>query len=77
MNKSRINTLIQEQGIIIIAGSNGAGRGGHDIPEDVIRRRYEAGWTNFQQLYKKLVDTWVLYDNSGETPVLVDAGGKS
>jgi len=52
-------------------------QGGHGIPEDVVRRRYEAGWRNFQQLYKRLVDTWVLYDNSGETPVLVDAGGKS
>lgn len=52
-------------------------QGGHGIPEDVVRRRYEAGWRNFQQLYKGLVDTWVLSDNSGETPVLVDAGGKS
>jgi predicted ABC-type ATPase len=52
-------------------------QGGHGIPENVVRRRYEAGWRNFQQLYKGLVDTWVLYDNSGETPVLADAGGKS
>jgi predicted ABC-type ATPase len=52
-------------------------QGGHGIPEDVVRRRYEAGWRNFQQIYKKMVDTWVLYDSSGETPVLVDAGGKS
>jgi predicted ABC-type ATPase len=51
-------------------------QGGHDVPEDVIRRRYEAGWQNFQQIYRKLVDTWVLYDNSGETPFLMDAGGK-
>jgi predicted ABC-type ATPase len=51
-------------------------QGGHDIPEDVIRRRYEAGWKNFQEVYKDLVDTWVLYDNSGEQPVLVDAGEK-
>ncbi len=51
-------------------------QGGHGIPEDVIRRRYEAGWRNFQQIYRKLVDTWVVYDNSGETPVLVDSGGK-
>jgi predicted ABC-type ATPase len=51
-------------------------QGGHDVPEDVIRRRYEAGWRNFQQIYRKLVDTWVLYDNSGETPSLMDAGGK-
>ena len=51
-------------------------QGGHDIPEDIIRRRYEAGWKNFQELYKDLVDSWVLYDNSGSKPVLVDAGEK-
>jgi predicted ABC-type ATPase len=51
-------------------------QGGHGIPEDVVRRRYEAGWRNFQQTYRKLVDTWVVYDNSGETPVLVDSGGR-
>ena len=53
-----------------------ARQGGHDVPENVIRRRYEAGWKNFQQIYKKMVDTWVLYDNSGETPLMVDTGGK-
>jgi predicted ABC-type ATPase len=131
VNKGRINNLIREQRIIIIAGSNGAGkttfareflpkeagcpvfvnadliaaglspfepatvaiRAGRMMIEEIethVRenrgfafettlsgRRHEAGWRNFQQLYKKLVDTWVLYDNSGETPVLVDAGGKS
>ena len=51
-------------------------QGGHGVPEDVIRRRYEAGWRNFQQIYKISVDAWVLYDNSGETPLLVDAGGR-
>jgi predicted ABC-type ATPase len=51
-------------------------QGGHNIPEDIIRRRYEAGWKNFQEVYKGLVNAWVLYDNSGEKPVLLDAGGK-
>ena len=51
-------------------------QGGHNVPEDVIRRRYETGWRNFNEMYKNLVDTWVLYDNSGERPVLMDAGGK-
>jgi len=50
-------------------------QGGHRIPEDVIHRRYEAGWKNFQEVYKNLVDAWVLYDNSGEKSVLLDAGG--
>ena len=51
-------------------------QGGHAVPEDVIHRLYDAGWRNFQQIYKALVDTWVLYDNSGDTPILVDAGGR-
>ena len=50
-------------------------QGGHSVPEDVIRRRYDAGWRNFEQVYKRLVDTWILYDNSGERPFLLDAGG--
>jgi predicted ABC-type ATPase len=49
-------------------------QGGHDIPENVIRRRYAAGWKNFENLYKPLVNAWTLYDNSGETPVILDAG---
>jgi predicted ABC-type ATPase len=51
-------------------------QGGHSVPEDVIRRRYETGWRNFNGVFKNLVDTWVLYDNSGDRPVLMDAGGK-
>lgn len=54
-----------------------AKQGGHDVPEDVIRRRYEAGLKNFHDVYRGLVDSWVLYDNSGERPVLLDAGGNN
>jgi predicted ABC-type ATPase len=52
-------------------------QGGHGIPEDVIRRRFQLGWTNFHNRYKPLVDGWMLYDNSGESPVLIDKGEKS
>lgn len=48
--------------------------GGHNIPEDVIRRRYFSGWSNFENLYKTIVDEWVLVDNSGEWPVFIDEG---
>jgi predicted ABC-type ATPase len=51
-------------------------QGGHNISEDVIRRRYDAGWKNFQEVYRDLVDSWVLYDNSGKGPVLLEAGGR-
>jgi predicted ABC-type ATPase len=49
-------------------------QGGHNVPEDVIRRRYVTGWRNFQQKFKLLVDAWAHYDNSGERPVLVEQG---
>ena len=38
--------------------------GGHNIPIDVIRRRYRLGLSNFFNLYKDLVDTWALVDNA-------------
>ena len=45
--------------------------GGHNIPEDVVRRRYKRGRINLMQLYLPLCDTWVIYDNSGDEPHLV------
>ena len=48
--------------------------GGHNVPEDVVRRRFKTGWNNFETLYKNLVDEWVLVDNAGEWPILIDEG---
>lgn len=50
-------------------------QGGHHIPEAVIRRRFDAGWTNLNQHYKPVVDTWTVYDNSGDQPRLIDWSG--
>jgi predicted ABC-type ATPase len=47
-------------------------QGGHTIPEPVIRRRFAAGLTNFEQAYAPAVDAWALYDNAGPEPVLLD-----
>lgn len=47
-------------------------QGGHSIPEEVIRRRFTAGRTNFENLYKPLADAWALYDSSGRSPLLLD-----
>ena len=51
--------------------------GGHNVPEDVIRRRFDAGREHFESSYKPLADEWVLYDNSGEEPIRLDEGYKS
>ena len=51
-------------------------QGGHNIPVEVVRRRFVAGRANFDNIYRGLVDAWVLYDNSGTVPVLLDWGEK-
>lgn len=38
--------------------------GGHNIPEDIIRRRYYRGRKNFLELYSKIADYWIVYDNT-------------
>ena len=45
--------------------------GGHNIPEEFIRRRYERGRKNLTQLYLPLCDKWIVYDNSRDDPLLV------
>lgn len=52
-------------------------QGGHGVTKEVIKRRFKAGWRNFQHTYQPLVDAWILYDNAGDLPRYVDSGGKS
>jgi predicted ABC-type ATPase len=49
-------------------------QGGHHVDNSVIRRRFDKGRDNFHNIYKNLVDAWALYDNSAESPQLIDAG---
>ena len=49
-------------------------QGGHNIPEATIRRRFIAGRRLSESLYRDRVDQWVLYDNSGVLPVVLDHG---
>lgn len=49
-------------------------QGGHNVSSRVVRRRFDAGQRNFQDVYKYLVDNWEWYDNSGMTPQLISAG---
>lgn len=48
--------------------------GGHNIPEETIRRRYERGRINLIELYLPLCDSWMIYDNSYSQPQLIAAG---
>ncbi|MGB9197856.1 MAG: hypothetical protein WCB53_13120, partial [Terriglobales bacterium] len=46
-------------------------RGGHDVPEAVVRRRFERSIGNFLGLYRGLADRWTLFDNSGDAPAVI------
>jgi predicted ABC-type ATPase len=41
-------------------------RGGHAIPEAVIRRRYDRSLDNFFNIYVPFADSWLMLDNSLE-----------
>jgi predicted ABC-type ATPase len=49
--------------------------GGHDVPEQIIRRRHAAGLRNFATLYQPLANTWAVYDNSGPSSSIMIAQG--
>jgi predicted ABC-type ATPase len=49
--------------------------GGHNIPADVIRRRYDRGLFNLHNLYTSVCDRWIVVDNGTVTPRLISEGG--
>ena len=38
-------------------------RGGHSVPEETIRRRFDAGLQNFFELYRPLATSWEFHEN--------------
>ena len=50
--------------------------GGHNIPKEVVVRRYQAGIDNFFNIYMPCVDYWLLADNSETPRVIVAEGGR-
>ena len=60
-------------------------RGGHDVPNAVVRRRFVVGLRNFFSVYMHALDAWTIYDNAdvvsprlvacqavGEAPAVAD-----
>lgn len=46
--------------------------GGHDIPTDVIHRRYWLGLMNLFEIFVPIVDLWSLYDNGDRISPIVE-----
>lgn len=50
-------------------------RGGHNIPSDVIERRYGRSLSNLVNLYMPICDYFTVIDNAGTMPQIVITGG--
>ena len=52
-------------------------KGGHNIPTDVIHRRYQLGIKNLFNIYMPIVDAWMIADNSSLPREIIAKGGLS
>ena len=50
-------------------------RGGHNIPPDVIERRYSRSLFNLVNLYIPICDYFTVIDNAGTVPEIISTGG--
>jgi predicted ABC-type ATPase len=48
--------------------------GGHDVPESIVRHRFGRSLPNFFRFYQPLVDSWAIFDNSGDEPRMIAFG---
>lgn len=48
--------------------------GGHNIPDDVLRRRYRVGLKYLFNTYMPLCDRWIIMDNTGSRLAMVAEG---
>ena len=49
-------------------------QGGHGIAKKDAMRRFRRSWDNFRTIYQPIADAWMIYDNSGDRPVLIEEG---
>ena len=51
--------------------------GGHNIPKDVIYRRYEKGLKNLFDIFIPIIDSWIIVDNGVEPREIIAKGTKA
>ena len=51
--------------------------GGHNIPEETVRRRYSRGIFNLINLYIPVCDRWIIINNQNIVPELIARGEQS
>jgi predicted ABC-type ATPase len=49
-------------------------RGGHNVPEADVRRRFARSCSNFWHIYREIADQWTMFYNAGDGLVEVAFG---
>lgn len=49
-------------------------KGGHYIPDEIVKRRYTRGLSNLNNIFMAICDYWLVVDNSWDSPVLIAEG---
>src|SRR3989338_3407479 len=52
-------------------------QGGHDVPEEDVKRRFNRSFNNFINVYKPLADIWTIFDNSAVPPKAIVVGSEN
>ena len=65
---------VQNADIAIARIADRVRRGGHSVPDEVVRRRFSRSISNFFCLYRSSAHYWALFDNSTETPSVIASG---
>jgi len=62
---------IRSMEIAIERIANRVRRGGNNIPENVVQRRFNKGIYNLFTIYRPLLDYWAVFDNSSNLPSMI------
>ena len=46
-------------------------RGGHDVPDEIVERRFDLGLKNFFEIYSPIVDEWTFVENTGKVSATI------
>jgi|SRR5437588_5561625 len=57
--------------LVLLRIKDRVSKGGHNVPECDVRRRFDRSPTNFLIYYRYLADTWTIFDNSGPVPSII------
>jgi len=72
-----VHLLLPSSDIAVARVQERVRHGGHDIPADVIRRRYVRGLSNMFELYLPLADSRKIVHNGNRRPCLIASGERT